>query len=229
MLAWVNSSQAESPLIRQIPEATQSDELSAQRQDMESDPELYLRLIGQMQEKNLYFASLAHLDAFDRRWPANPRATLLRAEALRETAYLDQAGVLYESLLQGPLAAAAHHGLGIIASNKGEVSGALQALTRANRLDPTNAAVLNDLGYIQLVLRQWSEAGFNLHKATELDPKNSRAGANLALYYLLANQPMRAEGTMNWYRLTDRHRKEIFDKAAALATQLPLMSGGVQK
>lgn len=189
--------------------------------ELESDPEVYLQLIARLQEKSLYFASLAHLDAFDRRWPGHRRATLLRADALREAGQLDQASALYGSLLQSELAAGAQHGLGLVASKRGDLAAALTALQQASRLNPTDAAVLNDLGYVQLLLRQLDEAGFNLHKATELDPKNLRAGANLALYYLLDGKPARAEATMDWYRLSDRQRKEVIEKASRLAMRIP--------
>lgn len=192
--------------------------------DLNSSPDIYLDLIARLQGKNLYFASLAHLDAFDHRWPNNPRATLMRANALRETGYPDRAVALYESLLQTPFAASAQHGLGLIASKRGNLDGALQALSRASQLDPTNASVLNDLGYIQILARRMEDAGFNLHKAVELDPNNARAGANLALYYLLDNKPERAKGIMDWYRLTDKQRKEIYDKAAAFGKPIPPIS-----
>lgn len=208
---------ADNGLINNQPAVTKPEEdIPARPADMETDPKMYLQLIGRMQEKHLYFASLAHLDAFDRRWPNNQQATLLRADALRETGYQDQASSLYESLLKGPLAANAQHGLGLIASKNGDLNAALGALSRASELDPTNAAMLNDLGYVQILLNKMTEAGFNLHKATELDPKNSLAGANLALYYLLDNKSAQADGIMEWYRLTEKQRKEVIDKAAAL-------------
>lgn len=202
-------------------ERPRAEEVQARTQDMETDPDMYLQLIGRMQDKNLFFASLAHLDAFDHRWPGNQKAILLRADALRETGYLDKAATLYEGLRNGPVSASAHHGIGLIASKKGDMNAALLALVKANDLSPTDAGILNDLGYIQLTLHQMPEAGFNLHKATELDPKNGRAGANLALFYLLDNKPAHAQGIMDWYKLTDRQRKEIAVKAAGLAKPVP--------
>ncbi|NTV95326.1 MAG: pilus assembly protein [Thiobacillus sp.] len=199
---------------------TLSEEGQAPAPDLNSNPDVYLELISRLQAKSLYFASLAHLDAFDRRWPDKPQATLLRADALRETGYPDKAATLYESLLQGPLAAHAQHGLGLIASKGGNLDSALLALDKANQLDPTNAAILNDLGYVQILLQRMADAGFNLHKATELDPKNVRAGANLALYYLMSDKPERAQGIMDWYRLKDTQRKEINEKAAELAKRI---------
>lgn len=194
-----------------------AEEAMPSARELESDPEVYLQLIARLQDKRLYFASLAHLDVFDRRWPGHRRATLLRADALREVGQLDQAAALYRGLLSGELAAGAQHGLGLLASRRGDLGTAEAALQEANRLAPTDAEVLNDLGYVQLLLRRLDQAGFNLHKATELDPKNLRAGANLALYYLLDRRPARAEATMDWYKLSDGQRKEVFEKAGELA------------
>ncbi|TCJ17973.1 tetratricopeptide repeat protein [Parasulfuritortus cantonensis] len=193
-----------------------TDEDKGARADLATDPALYLQLIAKLQDKGLYFASLAHLDAFDRRWPGEKKAVLLRADALRETGYVNKASLLYESLMKSPYEAGAQHGLGLIASKQGDFNAALQALNRAAELDPTNAVVLNDLGYVQLLTSQMADAGFNLHKATELDPQDTRAGANLALYYVLDNKQSRAEGIMDWYRLSENQRKEIKDKADAL-------------
>lgn len=210
-------SMAASPATPSAVEANSAETAQAPTPDLDSNPEMYLELIARLQAKSLYFASLAHLDAYDRRWPDQPRATLLRADALRETGYPNKASALYESLLQGSLAAEAQYGLGLIATKQGDLNTALLALHRANQLAPTNAAILNDLGYVQILLQQLGDAGFNLHKATELDPKNIRAGANLALYYLLSDKPERAAGIMDWYRLKEAQRKEITDKAVELA------------
>lgn len=184
-----------------------------------SDPDVYLQLIARLQGKGLYFASLAHLDVFDQRWPGNAKALLLRADALRETGYQDMAAALYQSLSNGPLSAGAHHGLGLIAAQKGDLNAASSDLSLANKLAPTDAAILNDLGYVQILQNKLDDAGFSLHKATELDPGNLRAGSNLALYYILAHKPDQAREVMEWYKLSDTRKTEIYEKAAGLAKQ----------
>ncbi|MGE5469486.1 MAG: hypothetical protein ACM3X0_01680 [Bacteroidota bacterium] len=201
---------AESPLGAS---ALSGEEAGQRQQDAENDPELYLQLIAGMQEKNLYFAALAHLDAFDRRWPGNSRAALLRADALRETAYLERAKAIYRSLLQGEQSAGAFHGLGIIAGRQGDRPAALEAMGKANQLAPTNVAILNDLGYLQLLDGQLDEARLSLHKAAELDQRNARVGGNLALLYLLDKKPERAAGIMKWYQLPESSRQEIYRRA----------------
>ena len=193
-----------------------AEEIGHRQQDVENDPELYLQLIAGMQEKNLYFASMAHLDAFDRRWPGNPRAALMRADALRETAYFDRARAIYRSLLQGEQSAGAYHGLGIIAGHQGERQVALEMLGKANQLAPTNVAILNDLGYLQLLDGRLEDARLSLHKAAELDQRNARVGSNLALLYLLDDKVERAPGIMKWYQLPEKNRQEVFRMAREL-------------
>jgi len=195
------------------------------RADAENDPELYLQLIAGMQEKNLYFASLAHLDAFDRRWPGNTRAALLRGDALRETGYFERARAVYRNLLKSDLSAGAYHGLGLIAGRQGDQAGALEALEKANQLAPTSVPILNDLGYIQLIGARLDEARLSLHKAAELDQKNVRVGSNLALLYLLDRKPERANSIMKWYQLPETHRQEIYRKYQEMMKTFPAPPG----
>ncbi|MBS1159732.1 MAG: tadD [Proteobacteria bacterium] len=195
-----------------LPAAMASEEAGGPSPEAENDPQLYLQLIARMQEKNLYFASLAHLDAFERRWPGNARAALLRGDALRETEYFERAKAIYRNLLKGEQSAAAYHGLGIIAARQGDQRAALEALEKANQLAPTNVFILNDLGYSQLLAGRADDARLSLHKAAELDQRNSRVGGNLALLYLLENKPERAQGIMKWYQLPDSKRQEIYRK-----------------
>lgn len=68
------------------------------------------------------------------------------------------------------------------------------------------------------------ETGY-LDKATEFDPKNARAGANLDLIYLLENKSERAAGIMQWYQLPETHRKDIYNQAERLSAKPTAGSG----
>src|ERR1700761_5178593 len=59
-------------------------------------PGMYLGLIDQMQSQGLYFASLAHIDAYDKQYGASPDSILLRADALRMTDQPAAAANAYE-------------------------------------------------------------------------------------------------------------------------------------
>src|ERR1700759_335729 len=77
-------------------------------------PGMYLGLIDQMQSQGLYYASLAHIDAFEKRYGSTPEIMLMRADALRMTSQPDAATAAYTQLLTTPLAARGHRGLGLL-------------------------------------------------------------------------------------------------------------------
>lgn len=183
-------------------------------QEAAADPAIYLHLIRGMQEKALYYASLAHLDAFEARWPGRDEARLLRAHALRETGADAAAAQSYRRLESGPFAAEASHGLGLIAMREQRRDEGLAALERAVRLAPTSAAMLNDLGYARLLAGDLGGARDSLYRAAELDAGSRRIGANLALLLLLEGREGAADGVMRRYQLSDQARADIRALAA---------------
>src|ERR1700688_272192 len=68
-------------------------------------PGVYLALIDRMQAQGLYYASLAHIDAYEKQYGATPDSTLLRADALRVTGQSDASAAAYRALLSTALAA----------------------------------------------------------------------------------------------------------------------------
>ncbi len=191
-----------------------SEPSAANAQTPDQKPDVYLQLIAGMQERGLYYASLAHLDAFDARWPDRPDAMLLRAHALRETGQTEAAKTLYGKLLRGTFAARAHHGLGLIAMRSGNIEEGSAALNRAVALAPTDANILGDQGYAYLMLGKFDEARLALFKAAELDDGNKRIGANLALLMALSGKAEQAQEIMQRYDLSPRVREEILARAA---------------
>lgn len=172
-------------------------------------PDLYLQLIAGMQQRGLYYASLAHLDVFDSRWPGLTDAVLLRANALRESEQTEAAKVLYGTLLSGPQAARAHHGLGLIAMRGGSLEEGSAALNRAAALAPTDVTLLGDQGYAFLMLGKFEDARLALFKAAELDAGNKRIGSNLALLLALSGKLEQAQQLMQRYELAPRVRENI--------------------
>nr|WP_258015277.1 Flp pilus assembly protein TadD [Stenotrophomonas maltophilia] len=153
----------------------------------------YLELIGRMQQQGAWYASLAHVDAFRQRYGDPPALRLLRADALRETGQADAAITLYRELSTGPQAAAAAHGLGLIAARRDDDGGSEEALARATQLQPLNTDYLGDLGYARLRAGQFEQAREPLAKALELSPGNPKATANLALWAVLRGDAATAE------------------------------------
>lgn len=192
------------------------EESQALRQDM-NDPALYLQLIESLQQRRMHYAALAHLDAFDQKWPDNRQAQLLRADALRQIGSLDDAAKIYQHLTgKNPLPQALH-GLGLIAIAQGQAEAGERLLVQANRLAPIDARILNDLGYVQMKAGRHALARMSLTKAFELDPANVQAGANLALLYLQMQELGQAEKMMQHLGMTDAQRAQLREESASLS------------
>ncbi len=161
----------------------------------------YLKLVEQMQKEDLWFASLAHIDALEQRWGVSPESTRTRAEALRHTGQAAAAEAAYKRLLATPLASAGYRGLGLLAGMRGNYAEAVQLLAQAQRRTPTDALLLSDLGYAHLGAGQIEEARLPLMQALQLRPDSTQAQANLALYLEVTNQPDRAAALMDAHRM----------------------------
>lgn len=198
-------------------EREQAREAAAERNARPDTPGMYLGLIERMQAQGLYYASLAHLDAFEKQYGARPRTILLRAEALRETAQPQAAAQTYRQLIDTPLAARGWRGLGLIAGAAGDFAGAARALTEAARLDPTDAGTLSDLAYARMRDGDVQGARVPLMKAAELDQSNPKIISNLVLFLLADGRSAQANGLMDERKLSPAVRAAIRHEGAAIA------------
>ncbi|MGN6237923.1 Flp pilus assembly protein TadD [Dyella sp.] len=170
--------------------------LAAPAAPVNSDRTMYLGLIRKMQQQGAYYASLAHIDAFRLRFGDSPALRRLEADALRETGQRVAAQSIYQGLTEGTEAAAAWHGLGLIAAAEGRHAEAVQDLLKVVQLEPANVAYLSDLGYARLCSGDIAGAHEPLAEATELDPANVQAVSNLALWATLSGNESGAEEIM---------------------------------
>ncbi|MFM0293334.1 MULTISPECIES: tetratricopeptide repeat protein [Paraburkholderia] len=180
-------------------------------------PGMYLGLIDRMQSQGLYFASLAHIDAYDKQYGASPDSILLRADALRMTDQPAAAVAVYGQLLKTPLATRGYRGLGLIAGAAGDFTRAAQEFQQAVQLAPTDAATLSDLGYARLRDGDVDGARVPLMKAAELDPTNPKIVSNVALYLLANGDQAQALAVMNQQQLAPDVRAAIRSDAAKVA------------
>lgn len=178
--------------------------------------ETYLKLVEQMQRENLWFASLAHIDALEQRWGISPESTRLRADSLRQTGQASQSETAYKRLLGTPLEAAGYRGLGLLAGARGNYPEAVQLLKQAQRHTPTDALLLSDLGYAQLRAGSIDEARLPLMQALQLRPDSTQAQANLALYLELTNQQEQAAAMMDANRMPPAARSAVKEAALQL-------------
>jgi Flp pilus assembly protein TadD len=167
---------------------------SQQKQDAPDTPGMYLALIDRMQAQGLFYASLAHIDAYEKQYGVTPDTLLLRADALRQTGQAQASADAYSKLLSTPLAARGYRGLGLLAGSAGEFGKASESFDTASRLQPTDALTLSDLGYARMRLGDVAGARVPLMKAVELAQNNMKILSNVALFLLVDGQPAAAQG-----------------------------------
>lgn len=189
----------------------------AQLPQYEESQSSYLRVITEMQKEGLWFASLAHIDALESQWTVSEHSRLLRADALRQTGNQALSTVLYKQLLSGQFAARAQHGLGLLAAANRQFDVAVEHLKLAQKKSPTNALLLNDLGFALLHTDRAVDAGLPLKQAAQLDPKNIRIQTNLALYLVMFGQTQEALAWMNQTSMTKEHRVRVLERAQSLS------------
>lgn len=178
--------------------------------------QVHLDMIKTMQSRSMYFASLAHIDAYEKEHGSNAELSKLRADALRATGQEQAARDLYQRLLSGNEAAAARHGLGLIAAQNGNYAEAVQQLRESVRIDPLNAYALGDLGYALMEQGDLDAARVPLIQAIELAPENRKVISNLALYLLLNGDQEKAAALMKKTNVSPEVQHGIRQRAQAM-------------
>ncbi|RQO34666.1 pilus assembly protein [Herminiimonas sp. KBW02] len=202
-------------------------EEASQRQQVELDrpaldnKQVYLDMIKKMQERSLYFASIAHIDSYQKTYGTSPEVQRLYADALRATGQDDSAEKQYRALLNGTEAAAAWHGLGLLEAQRGSSAKAISNLRVSSRLDPTNALVLSDLSYALLADGDNNAARIPLMQAVELAPGNRKVISNLALFFMLSGDEAKAEALMKEAKMSSEVRAEILKRQESITKGKP--------
>jgi Flp pilus assembly protein TadD len=195
-LAYAVSTDAETKSVRQIKNTA-----SPACTEVSPEETTKLGLIQQMLAEGKPHAALAHLEAANIK---HEQAALLRAHGLRQTGRALQAQVIYEQLVNSCVSGQAYRGLGLIASNAGNLRESLRYLKAASTALPTEHTIRNDHGY---VLMQSGESEPALHEfltAVELAPDYRQAAHNLILLL---------------YRQGDNARAEAFGKQFGIASE----------
>lgn len=181
--------------------------------------QLYLVLIKQARSDGKTRAALAYLDDFDKRFPAERDATILRVNCLLDLGQVAAA--------ESVLARLAADGSGAASEIRGHVLSAQHHWADAARqyaaalsADPANWATSNALGYAQLRLGQPARAVETLKAARELAPGDVVVRNNLALALTVAGR--RDEAARLLSAVADgaeraRLRARLTEEAALLA------------
>ncbi|MNN50433.1 Tetratricopeptide repeat protein [compost metagenome] len=127
-----------------------------------------------------------------------------------------EAEPLYRSLLGSCLAAEGEHGLGQLASARGDNVQAERHLLRAVRLAPTNEKMRNDLGVVYLDLGNVEQARFEFLTAIELKDNNSLAAVNLVSLLLYQDKWQQAADLVSRFKLSPAQFSEAKYRAEQL-------------
>ncbi|CAM4075367.1 TPR repeat-containing protein [Pseudomonas reidholzensis] len=178
----------------------------------DSDQQLALNLSDEMLKEGRPHASLAHLQEL----PESMDQVRLRKAKVLRLLGRSEAEPLYRSLLGGCLAAEGEHGLGQIASARGDDVQALLNLQRAVKLAPTDEKVRNDLGVVLMNLGRHEQARFEFLTAIELKDDNPLPAVNLVTLSLVQDNWQQAADLVTRLRL----KPQQFAEAQARAKQL---------
>ncbi|KJK04754.1 MAG: hypothetical protein ACTHNO_14140 [Ralstonia sp.] len=204
-------------------------EMARQRQSQEkseiTSPATYLSLIRKMQEQGLYYASLAHIDAYQQRYGRAPEIMLLRADALRETDQLAAADAEYRAVVGatsamgagtqgGLLNAAAWRGLGIVAGRQGNFAEAARRLQVAAQANPTDASTASDLGYALMRAGEVEQARVPLMQAQQMAAASPKIAGNLVIWLTVNDRKGDAASLASHAQLTASALKAVDDDVA---------------
>lgn len=203
-----------------FPNHTMAPSLTGPSKPATDSKAMYLDLIRQMQQQGAYYASLAHIDAFRLRYGDPPELQRLQGDALRETGQDAAASKVYQGMLHGPQAAAAWHGLGLIAARDKQYAVAEKDLLQATQLEPIDVTYLSDLGYARLAGGNVVAAHEPLAEAAELEPTNTKVVSNLALWASLQGDDNQAEAIMRRANLPQGTRDAVHKLALQMRMQV---------
>ncbi|NOT17356.1 MAG: tetratricopeptide repeat protein [Sulfuriferula sp.] len=184
---------------------------------------VYLGLIKQMQAKGLYFASLAHIDAYEKQYGNSSALKLLQADALRETQQTVAAEATYRELLSTSESGYAWHGLGLLAAKNGHYKEAVPFLLSAVKEHPTDATALSDLGFALLQTGDVAGARVPLAQAAELAPDNGVIVANFALMLSISGDNGKAQAVMSKINLPAKSQEAVYSLAKTLMSPVPVV------
>lgn len=170
---------------------------SADAADAANTRKLYLILVSDLEAQGKSRAALGYLAAYDKFYPNDPKAALLRAQCLLDIGSYQAATSAFRAQLNSGNAAAAHNGLGQVAMAQRHWQDAVDQFNAADTADPSNVRYINNLSYAQLRAGQFDQAVSNAREAYELAPGNNRVRNNLLLALAAAGNKSEAQSLID--------------------------------
>lgn len=177
---------------------------------------LYLQLIHQARADGRPRAAIAYLDDFDRRYPGDRDARILRVNSLLDLNDLNGAEAAAAVLPDGGGSAVRGH----LLAARGRWSEAIAPYSQAVQASPADPMLRNALGFAQLRAGLATEAAESLRGAVDLSPGTPVIRNNLLLALKVAGQNAEAEALLSTIR-DEPHRDALRRQIATEAARLP--------
>lgn len=185
--------------------------------------ELQLNLAREMLDNGRAHAALANLETLP---PNSLEVRESKALALRRIGD-PKARIVYEGLLGTCKSAEAHHGLGQIAMRGGNTVEAERELREAARLQPTDSALRNDLGYVLLRRGEMEKARFEFITAMELNERDKLPATNLLSVMFIQGENSEASRLIQSVGLSAEQVRAAQEQARDLRPSSPASSPAV--
>lgn len=193
--------------------------------DAEHTRQLYLIVVDRLRRQGSERAALSYLDAYDRQYPADPQARLMRADCLMSIGDGEAAAPVYTELLTSGHRAAASAGLGKVAVARADWEAAHRYFQTAVSLSPSTPEYVNNLAYAQMRSGRTDAALATLRQAQELDPGNVLVRNNMILCLQLSGRGAEAQAMLAAIGSADERRgvSQMLSRFAAGQTSAQLV------
>lgn len=173
---------------------------------------LYLQLIHQARADGRPRAAIAYLDDFERRYPGDAEARLLRVNSLIDLGQIDtaEAVALPAETAGGGVSAVRGH----LLAARGRWGEAAAWYERASSASPADALLRNARGYALLRAGQAGAAIEALRGASDLAPQDAVIRNNLLLALMVSGRGAEAEAGLR--RLDSALRQKLTAEAARI-------------
>ncbi|QDK35424.1 tetratricopeptide repeat protein [Sphingomonas sp. IC081] len=191
---------------------------------------LYLSLIRQARVDGRARAALAYLDDFDRQYPRDRDALMLRVNCLLDLGQTDAAEAALKRIAQNPQDGGVLEVRGHVAAAQGRWQQAATDYAEALVQSPANPLIGNALGYARLRSGQPELAVEALKAAYDLAPREAVIRNNLVLALTVAGRGGEADTVLGSVRdpaARARIRREVAAQAPSLAAPVPAVPGPV--
>ena len=180
---------------------------------------VHVDLIRGLLAQGQYYAALAHIDDERQQSGDSDELRALRGDALASLGRTAEAEATYRSLLKGPQASEAYHGLGMLRVRTDPTAG-ISFLRAAVQQRPTSAEWRNDLGYALMSLGRLQEALTELATATELAPGEERYRNNLVILLILKKDEAGLVRLVKQWNVTPATLSELRKRALSVPVRL---------